>query len=79
MGKTIRHGIGMKAGAMNKSLPSYAPVGSKKISASEFLSLRERGMPNIESVEIAPPELGGKDFGGFIVKLKVPELAIEHE
>lgn len=47
-----------------------------KISPKQFLSLSKEEKDNIAQIDIIPPKLGTKNFGGFLIKLKNPILNI---
>ena len=49
-----------------------------KITPQKFLSLSKKEKDNIAQIDIIPPKLGTKDFGGFLIKLKNPILNIPY-
>jgi len=52
---------------MNQYVKTYL-----KITPQKFLSLSKKEKDNIAQIDIIPPKLGSKYFGGFLLKLKNP-------
>lgn len=48
------------------------PVNEEVISTRKYINLSEKERALIKSVEIAPPQLGSKGFGGILIRYKTP-------
>lgn len=60
---------------MTKTL-LLTPKKVRNVSAQEFLNEAKKSTVNhnIENVQFVPPKIGGKGFGSFQIKYKIPTL-----